>query len=207
MSHNLVSRSGLIVHHPPTNLRRLREVGLKCSRTFRNLHVRLQETRNTKEAAMSHRRVTLAAVAFACAASTGGSLRAGVSSEVQSTTGAEALIDQSGASASYPFCAMPFSTLGDFVANGTATFDTDQLTLNGTSGGVNIDGIAVFAFDSVQIPLGTTVVGQGSRPLAVLSKTTIQIDGKVTADGQSAVSFNPGPFRGGPAGGAGGEGG
>lgn len=107
----------------------------------------------------------------------------------------------------YLFCPTGFATLGDFVAFGTVTFDTDLLTFGGVPGGVDVGGVAVFAFDSVQVPLGTTVVGRGSRPFALLSKSTVQIDGTVTADGQSSVNFTPGPFLGGSGGGRGGAGG
>ena len=106
----------------------------------------------------------------------------------------------------YPFCACDFTTLGNFVGAGTVVFDTDALTFGGAPGGIDAAGVAVFAFDSITIPAGTAVVGQGSRPLALLSLTTAQIDGSVSVNGQSSVDGAGGPFAGGPGGGAGGPG-
>jgi hypothetical protein len=108
--------------------------------------------------------------------------------------------------AKYPFCPTGAATLGDFVAGGTVIFDTDLLTVGGMPGGVVRDGVAVFAFDSIHVPFGSTVIGRGTRSLALLSKTTVQIDGTLIADGMSSGDFASGPFFGGPGGGDGGAG-
>ena len=107
---------------------------------------------------------------------------------------------------SYPFCPSGFESLGHFTAAGTVVFDTTALTYGGVPGGIVVDGIAVFVFDTITIPAGTTVVGVGSRPLALLSKTSVLVDGAIRVDGTSASNFNPGPFAGGAGGFAGGAG-
>jgi hypothetical protein len=104
-------------------------------------------------------------------------------------------------------CANDFTSLGSFTAAGTVVFDTDALTFGGVPGGVDAGGTAVYAFDDISVPVGTTVVGVGSRPLAMVSYTTVTIDGTVTVDGVSATVFSAGPFAGGAGGGEGGTGG
>jgi hypothetical protein len=105
----------------------------------------------------------------------------------------------------YPFIPGDFTSLGSFTAAGTVVFDTDALTYGGLPGGVVDSGVAVFAFSSVTVPVGTGILAIGSRPLAVVSSTTIVIDGTVDLDGENSqdqTSLTPAAGAGGGAGGA-----
>ncbi|HET9676257.1 MAG TPA: hypothetical protein VFP21_01975, partial [Solirubrobacterales bacterium] len=90
---------------------------------------------------------------------------------------------------------------------GTYTVDTSALTLTGP--GTNIagsdqGGIAVFSFDSVNIPAGVVLEVEGSRPFKLLAGGELAIGGVIEASGFDAGGFENGPFAGGPGGGAGG---
>lgn len=86
--------------------------------------------------------------------------------------------------------------------------DTDALTITGPGGlvatGVEENGIAVFAFDSVDIPFGAEFFAEGSRPLELRSAGTFTLAGLIDGSGFNAVQSTPGPYQGGPGGGAGG---
>src|SRR5205085_584271 len=77
-------------------------------------------------------------------------------------------------------CATP--SLGAVtLGSGASTIDTSTLVINGPSGQIGVgqvvDNVAVFGFDSLAIPAGAGVTVTGSRPLAILSRTTITIAG------------------------------
>jgi uncharacterized repeat protein (TIGR01451 family) len=105
-----------------------------------------------------------------------------------------------------------FTSLGAYTAAiGTTTFDTDALTYGGTAGGVVSSGAAVFTFSSITVPAGATIRGVGSRPLALLSQSGVQINGTVQANGSNATATAPSCQAntlspGGAGGGAGGRG-
>jgi hypothetical protein len=86
--------------------------------------------------------------------------------------------------------------------------DTDALTLTGPGGlvatGVDEGGIAVFAFDSVDIPFGAEFFAEGSRPLELRSAGAFTLAGLIDGSGFNALQETPGPYQGGPGGGAGG---
>lgn len=104
-------------------------------------------------------------------------------------------------------CNSPAPSLGAFSAVGTITFDTDALTYGGIPGGVDNDGVAVFRFDSIAVPAGTTVVAVGSRPLALLSAGAVTVDGTLSVNGEGATGdADTTPNPGGAGGGAGGQG-
>jgi hypothetical protein len=108
----------------------------------------------------------------------------------------------------YPLCdCSSFTSLGHFIASGTITFDTSSLNYGGSPGGVDVGGIAVYVFDSITVPAGTTIIGVGSRPLALVSKSFTQINGTISVSGASSGTFLAGPFAGGAGGFAGGAGG
>lgn len=87
--------------------------------------------------------------------------------------------------------------------------DTTALTLEGTGGpiatGVNEGGVAVFSFDSIEIPAGAEVFAEGSRPLELRSAGAFILAGLIEASGFSAEKMVPGSNPGGPGGGAGGK--
>ncbi|MFN7929941.1 MAG: putative Ig domain-containing protein [Blastocatellia bacterium] len=122
----------------------------------------------------------------------------------------------------YPLNPASFTSLGasPFASAGTYTINTsksltapvltkpDNTTINGvfftSSGGE----IAVFTFDSINIPANVTVQGlrnANSRPIALLSKGNITIDGTVNVNG--GAGGDPTPDNIGGAGGAAGPGG
>jgi hypothetical protein len=86
--------------------------------------------------------------------------------------------------------------------------DTDALTLTGPGGlvatAVVEGGVAVFAFDSVDIPFGAEFFTEGSRPLELRSAGAFSLAGLIDASGFNALQQVPGPYQGGPGGGAGG---
>jgi hypothetical protein len=91
---------------------------------------------------------------------------------------------------------------------GDYTADTTALTITGP--GTNItgtdeNGVAVFSFDSVSIPLGVNITASGSRPLLIRATGAISLAGTLAGNGVTAVNFDDGPGGpGGPGGGAGG---
>lgn len=101
-----------------------------------------------------------------------------------------------------------FDSLGAFPTTaGIYEIDSDAATLTGpdrTISGVVSNGIAVFTFDSITIGSGMTVFGSvGARPVALLSK------GNITIEGDGLVEFSGGGEGlrdAGAGGGAGGEG-
>src|SRR5688572_23523322 len=90
------------------------------------------------------------------------------------------------------FCPCDFAPLGHFTASGPVLFNTDTLTYANVSGGVVSDGAAVFTFNSISVPAGSSIVGAGSRPLVLLSKSTVQIAGGIDVSAQSATMPGPG---------------
>ncbi|HEU5062663.1 MAG TPA: PASTA domain-containing protein [Solirubrobacterales bacterium] len=103
--------------------------------------------------------------------------------------------------------ASPASAVSFSPAPGTYTVDTTALTLTGSGtsiAGSDQGGIAVFSFDSVNIPAGVLLEVEGSRPLKLVASGELAIGGVIQASGFSAEGFNAGPFAGGPGGGAGG---
>ncbi len=107
----------------------------------------------------------------------------------------------------YPYCdCSDLTSLGHFTASGAVVFNTTAMTYGGQPGGIDVDGVAIYVFDSITVPAGTGVIGVGSRPLALLSKSSVQIEGTISVSGTSAVLFNGGPFGGGAGGFAGGAG-
>jgi hypothetical protein len=86
--------------------------------------------------------------------------------------------------------------------------DTDALTITGPGGpvatGVDEGGIAVFAFDSVNIPFGAEFFAEGSRPLELRSAGAFTLAGLIDVSGFNALQTTPGPYQSGPGGGAGG---
>jgi hypothetical protein len=85
--------------------------------------------------------------------------------------------------------------------------DTSTLELTGPGGpiatGVDEGGVAVFAFDSINIPVGAEIFAEGSRPLELRSAGAFTLAGFIEASGFDASQFVPGPNPGGPGGGAG----
>ncbi len=85
--------------------------------------------------------------------------------------------------------------------------DTSTLQLTGPGGpiatGVDEGGIAVFAFDSINIPAGAEIFAEGSRPFELRSAGAFTLAGLIEASGFGAEVFTPGPNPGGPGGGAG----
>ncbi len=104
-----------------------------------------------------------------------------------------------------------FTSLGTLsTTNGNSyTINTDTLSLSGPGTsftGVSSGGIAVFDFDSVTIAAGSTITATGSIPLAILSQSSITIDGTVDGSGQDAVfQSSPPTTPGGPGGYGGGH--
>lgn len=94
-----------------------------------------------------------------------------------------------------------FPSLGAFPATpGGYTIDTGTSTLNGP--GVNLsgtwdNGVAVFTFDSITIGDGVSVVVLGSVPAALLSKSTLIVQGTGRIDASGGQFF---PGAGGPGG-------
>jgi len=78
-----------------------------------------------------------------------------------------------------------------FTASGTVIFDTDALTYGNLSGGTDIGGVAVFLFESVNVPAGSTIRGIGSKPLAILSMGTFNVGGIIHVDGSNATPTAP----------------
>lgn len=98
------------------------------------------------------------------------------------------------------------------LAPGEYTIDTSTLELIGPgpttiATGVNEGGIAVFAFDDINIPAGAEVFAEGSRPLELRSVGALTLAGLLEASGFDAANFTSGPNPGGPGGGAGAAGG
>jgi hypothetical protein len=90
-----------------------------------------------------------------------------------------------------------FASLGAFpTAPGTYTFNTSGIpTLTGpgginTSGVVGPDDIAVFTFNSIRVGDSISVVGTGTRPLALLSYGDVVVSGTGVID----VSALPSPL-------------
>ena len=113
---------------------------------------------------------------------------------------------------------LDYASLGAFpTGQGTYQFNTSGVpTLTGP--GVRIEGIvvdlvAVFVFDDIRIPPEMVVNSVGSRPLALLSRRSVMVEGPVTVwagesfRGVGDDSFSsPGGGGGGGFGGAGGSG-
>jgi hypothetical protein len=97
-------------------------------------------------------------------------------------------------------------------APGEYFVDTTTLELIGPgptliATGVNEGGVAVFSFDSINIPAGVEIFAEGSRPLELRSAGTFTLAGLIEASGFAATQFVAGPNPGGPGGGAGSAGG
>jgi len=85
-----------------------------------------------------------------------------------------------------------FTSLGTLdVSAGTLTINTDTLAISGAAaftGVVHVQGaglpdVAVFTFDDLTIASGVTLTFQGSRPIAILSKSDAIIDAAITVSG------------------------
>jgi hypothetical protein len=90
---------------------------------------------------------------------------------------------------------------------GSYTADTSALTLTGPGvsvTGQNVNGVAVFSFQNVDIPVGATVVATGSRPFEFRASGNFTLAGVISAAGKSATNFVAGPNAGGAGGGFGG---
>jgi hypothetical protein len=90
---------------------------------------------------------------------------------------------------------------------GSYTVNTSTLTLTGPSTnitGKDVDGIAVFSFDNVSIPVGATITASGSLPLEIAATGSFDLAGTIDGSGTDAAVFTPGPNPGGPGGGQGG---
>ena len=105
------------------------------------------------------------------------------------------------------YCPLTFASLGSFKAAGTVVFDTSALTFGGAPGGIVVGGAAVYDFDVIDIPVDSTVRGVGARPLVLLSRSTVTVNGKLNVNGTDAIARSPFPVPGGAGGGAGGAGG
>lgn len=96
-------------------------------------------------------------------------------------------------------------------APGTYVVDTSALKITGPGAtditGVDQGGVAVFSFDTVNIPAGVTLNASGSRPLRIEARGDLTLAGVINGNGTSPENFNAGPGGpGGPGGGAGGSG-
>lgn len=80
------------------------------------------------------------------------------------------------------FCPGDFPAGGHFVASGTVIFNTDT-----SPNMVVVNGYAVFTFDSITVPAGSTIVGTGSRPMVLLSKSFVSIEGSIDASTSSSA--------------------
>ena len=84
-----------------------------------------------------------------------------------------------------------FDTLGAFTAVGEVVFDTDALTFGGAPGGIADGSDAIFAFDSMLVPAGTSIRGVGSRRLILISDGPASIAGTVQVNGANATPTAP----------------
>jgi hypothetical protein len=94
------------------------------------------------------------------------------------------------------------------LAPGSYTINTSTLKLTGPSTdrtGVAIGGVAVFKFNTINIPNGANITATGSRPLELLSANSLILGGTISASGTSATNFTGVANPGGPGGGAGGK--
>lgn len=66
-------------------------------------------------------------------------------------------------------------------------FETTGPTFVGAPGGFEVGGAAVSDFDCINIPVATTVRGIGSRPLVLLSRSTVTIDGTLDVKRSDAI--------------------
>src|SRR5438309_5267970 len=96
-------------------------------------------------------------------------------------------------------------------APGTYTADTSALKITGTGvnvTGQNIGGVAVFAFNNINIPAGATIVATGTRPFKLAAVGSFTLGGIIDASGKSVTNFDsfltPTPTPGGAGGGFGG---
>jgi hypothetical protein len=120
-----------------------------------------------------------------------------------------------------PLLALDYTPVGPFPsAAGFYTFNTGGPvpTLTNGSGQVIADGtldptgtIAVFAFNSIQITSGMDIIGEGTRPLALLSESNVSISGTGLIDVNGGHPFEDapgsyGPFSGNPGVGSAGRG-
>ncbi len=70
-------------------------------------------------------------------------------------------------------------------------FDTDALTFGGAPGGIADGSDAIFAFDSILVPVGTSIRGVGSRRLILISDGPASIAGTVHVNGANATPTAP----------------
>lgn len=76
-----------------------------------------------------------------------------------------------------------FSSLGS-LPGGSFTLNTTALTVGGQAGGVEVDGVAVFAFDGGStLASGETISVVGSLPAALLFQGSASINGTILANG------------------------
>jgi hypothetical protein len=96
---------------------------------------------------------------------------------------------------------LTFTSQGSLnLASGPLTFDTDTLQVTGGGAGVtNTTGsllaqgggnpdIAVFAFSNVVVGGGVTLQVTGSRPIAILSQSNLQVDANLTVSGAAGAA-------------------
>ncbi len=106
-----------------------------------------------------------------------------------------------------PAVAAPAGAASFTFGPGTYTADTTGLTIIGPGTsieGTSEGGVAVFGFDNVTIPFGTTLNVHGSRPFKLIASGSLTVGGLIDGSGTSATDFTPGPNPGGPGAGAGG---
>jgi len=107
--------------------------------------------------------------------------------------------------------ASPASAANFNPAPGAYTADTGALTLTGPGtsiAGADVNGVAVFSFDDVNIPSGVTIQAQGSRPLKIVASGNMTMAGVIEANGASVTADGVATASpGGPGGTAGGAGG
>jgi hypothetical protein len=93
------------------------------------------------------------------------------------------------------------------LAPGAYTADTSTLKLTGPGTnitGLNIGGVAVFKFNTINIPSGATITATGKRPFELMAVNSLILGGSISATGTSAATQIAGPNAGGAGGGAGG---
>ncbi|MCB0158885.1 MAG: DUF11 domain-containing protein, partial [Caldilineaceae bacterium] len=81
-------------------------------------------------------------------------------------------------------CASRYSSLGRLEVIGEIEFNTDNPSYGGQAAGVIVDNVAVFVFDEIIVRDGGMIIGSGSRPLVLLSRSDIVVEngGSITVD-------------------------
>jgi hypothetical protein len=115
----------------------------------------------------------------------------------------------------YPNLGLFIPTAGNYTVNtdGMPTMIIGSTTYTGTvmSQGAGLPEVAVFSFQGISIPQGVTITSEGSRPLAILSRSdfaqygTIRAGAGTTTIGKGGASLSLPGGGGGGFGGAGGN--